>query len=228
MKMLLNNTALFVVINTLDLIISMFLLFFPKKKDWQDYIICFYGGFLFGMVPLFVVLMDIAAAFVGCIFLSLLLLFLQRGLRARLYMPLGIVISKILLIAGIALFAEQYSLNMLNFYLAVLLAAVLLFLSVNMLCGVQEEWQHNIIRLFALLELSGVVLSFYRMDYTAFGKDLFSQRESVSFFLYLLKVDFEIFDYQPLYIMCFFALLFLWFAWKRVERYCKEKGRLTV
>ncbi|WP_207664019.1 hypothetical protein, partial [Clostridium sp. AM49-4BH] len=56
--------------------------------------------------------------------------------------------------------------------------------------------QLGLIRLFALLEISGGVIQLYKNDFLSFGKDLYDRQESVSLFLYLLRVDFWIFDYQ--------------------------------
>lgn len=205
-----DYTFVFDLVNILELIMSLLLLIFSGKRKWPDYIVCFYGGFLFGIIPFLVILENIFVAFIGSFILSLTIMFLQKKLNTKLYIPLEILLFKILLIVGIAFFDEQYSFNKLSFYLIVMLVSLFVFLIINIPYEVPMEQQHVIITLFALLELSGGILQFYRNDYIAFEKDLFSVKESVSLFLYLLKVDFGIFDYQELFIMCFFALLILY------------------
>ena len=50
-----NYTIVLELVNILVLIINLSLLLFQKKNKWYDYIILLYGGFLFGLIPLFVV-----------------------------------------------------------------------------------------------------------------------------------------------------------------------------
>ena len=50
-----NYTIVLELVNILVLIINLSLLLFQKKNKWHDYIILLYGGFLFGLIPLFVV-----------------------------------------------------------------------------------------------------------------------------------------------------------------------------
>ena len=93
-------------VNVLELIISLFLLT-SKKKEWNEYIICFYGGFLFGIIPFYVIIENIPIALTGCIFLSLMLCVLQKKAKQKLYIPLEIVMFKTLLIIGITLFENN-------------------------------------------------------------------------------------------------------------------------
>lgn len=221
-KLIQDYTILFVFVNILEGILSLYLLLSPKKREWFDSVICLYGGFLFGMVPAFLILEDIFVALICCMLLSAAFIFVQNKLKTGLYLPLGILIFKILLIAGITLLADQYSSNMFGFYLKVMFVSVLVFCVINIPYEVPAEQQHCIIRLFALSQLSGAIIQFYRNDYIAFDKGLYDIKESVSFFLYLLKVDFWIFDYQYPYIMCFLVLLFIYFIWRKSISYFKK------
>ena len=73
-------------VNVLELIISLFLLT-SKKKEWNEYIICFYGGFLFGIIPFYVIIENIPIALTGCIFLSACTIRLSwRYYQAALYL----------------------------------------------------------------------------------------------------------------------------------------------
>lgn len=101
--------------------------------------------------------------------------------------------------------------------------SVMLFCIINLLCDYSYDRQYLVIKLFALLELSGVLIQLYRIDLTYFEKDLFDNKVSISLFLYLLKVDFWIFDYQYIYIMCFFILLLMYLICKKFINYCKKR-----
>lgn len=208
-------------INVLELITSLFLLT-SKKKEWNEYVICFYGGFLFGIIPFFVIIENILIALIGCIFLSLMLCALQKKTKRKLYIPLEIVMFKTLLIIGISLFDEWYSINKLNYFLFNLFVTVMLFCIFNILYEIPLDKQHYINEWFALLELSGIIIQSYRVDFTYFGKDLYDSKESVSVLFYLLKVDFWIFDYQYLYMACFFALFIAYLVCKKIASYYKK------
>ena len=112
-----NYTIVLELVNILVLIINLSLLLFQKKNKWYDYIILLYGGFLFGLIPLFVVFENILVADLGCILLTVAFIYLHNKLETRIYMPLLIMIYKILLVIGITFFSEQYSLHMFDFYL---------------------------------------------------------------------------------------------------------------
>lgn len=119
-------------------------------------------------------------------------------------------------------FEEQYSLNKFDFYLLLMFVSLFAFMLINIPYELSIEKQNYIIKSFALLELSGVILQFYRNDYLAFEKDLYDIKESVSFFLFLLKIDFEIFDYQDLYIICFLTLVIVYFIVKEAYKFLKK------
>ena len=205
-----NYTIVLELVNILVLIINLSLLLFQKKNKWYDYIILLYGGFLFGLIPLFVVFENILVADLGCILLSVAFIYLHNKLETRIYMPLLIMIYKILLVIGITFFSEQYSLHMFDFYLILMCISVFVFGIINRLHELSMRQQLGLIRLFALLEISGGVIQLYKNDFLSFGKDLYDRQESVSLFLYLLRVDFWIFDYQYLYIICFLFVLFIY------------------
>lgn len=209
-----NYTIVLELVNILVLIINAVLLFFQKKRKWCDYIICLYGGFLFGMIPLFVVSGSTLAAGLGCILLTAAFIHLHNKLETRIYIPLLIIIFKILLVIGITIFEEQYSLHMFGFYLVLMFVSVFVFGIINLLHELSVRQQLGLIKLFALLEISGGVIQLYKNDLISFGKDLFDRKESVSLFLYLLRVDFGIFDYQYLYIICFLFVLFIYIVLK--------------
>lgn len=214
-----HYTFVFDFVNILELIFSLLLLI-PAKRKWHDYILCLYGGFLFGIIPFFVFFENIFAALIGSVFVSLTLVLLHRKLETKLYIPLEIFLCKALLIVGILFFEGQYLSNKFNLYLLLMLASFVAFLIINIFYEFPTEKQNYIIKLFALLELSGAILQIYRNDYVSFAKDLYDNdiKGSVSLFLYLLKVDFDIFDYQYLYIMIFCSLSIIYLLFVNLRR----------
>lgn len=48
-----NYTPLFVAINVVEGIIGLLMFLIPDKKGWQGFLVCLYGGFLFGMIPFY-------------------------------------------------------------------------------------------------------------------------------------------------------------------------------
>lgn len=205
-----------VYINVLELLISLFILA-SKKKEWNKFIICFYGGFLLGMIPIYMIAENIYVALTGCVFLSVVLCILQKNVKQKLYIPLEIVMLKISLIISITLFDEWYTANKLKVFLLSLFVSVVLFFIVTIVYEIPLEKQRYINELFALLELSGVIIQLYRVDFSYFEKALlYDNKESISVLLYMLKTDFWIFDYQYLYVMCFFVLLLVYFVGRKV------------
>lgn len=222
MKIYPTHTLLFEIVNLLEFIVSLFLLIIPKKKKWKDNIICFYGGFLFGSIPFFIIFENVLVVMIGCLFLSFVFLFLQK---IRVCVSFVVVIFKMVLLINITLFAEQYSLNMLRFFLFTMFVTIIIFCIIYILYEIPLEKQICAINLFALLELSGAILQFYRVDFTYFEKDFFDSEESISLILYLLKVDFWVFDFQYLYIMIFFILLLVYWSCRKIIKCYKNRNR---
>lgn len=220
-----NHTNLFVFINILELIIGIFMIVLPSKEEWWNHVICFYGGFLFGLIPFSLIFENIAIAIIACILFSVALICSYHYFRSRLNIALAIVIFKMLLILGVTLFAEEYSSNGFRFYLIIMMISVLAFCMISMIYELPSEKQYWVSGLFGLMELSGAILQSYRMDYADFNKDLLSG-ESISCFLYFLKVDFWIYDYQFPFIICFLGLLFFYLIWRKTLSYCKKIAML--
>ena len=154
---------------------------------------------------------------------------MQKKAKQKLYIPLEIVMFKTLLIIGITLFDEWYSINKLKFFWLSLLVSLILFCIAKTVYEIPLDKQHYINVWFALLELSGVIIQSYRVDFTYFGKDLYDSKESISVLLYLLKVDFWIFDYQYLYVICFFVLLLVYLVCRKIAGYygTNNQGRCS-
>lgn len=212
-----DYVTLFTIINIVEFVIGLFMFCVPDKRGVQEYLICMYGGFFFGAVPLYMLFDSMIAIFIGCMCLSIIFIFANYYWMKKV-IPIGVVLFKINLIFGSIWFGEYYFNDRLDFfYKAMLFTMIILF--VIDLCYVYDLSENNkrilISGLFGVLELSGSIMQFYRMDYTSFNKDLYSKRESVSLILCLLKVDFWIYDYQYYFLFIIIALLIIFFVWRR-------------
>lgn len=218
-------TNLFVCINILEFIVGVFMIALPSKKEWWNHIICFYGGFLFGLIPFFSIFGNITVAMISCILLSVVLICAYHYFKQKWNLALAVVIFKIILISGVTLCSEEYLSNGFRFYLISMLVSVFVFCMLSMIYELPSEKQYWVSGLFGLMEMSGAVLQFYRIDYGSFNKDLLSG-ENVSCFLYFLKADFWIFDYQSLFVICFLGLLCFYLVWRKVLSYGKRIFKL--
>lgn len=227
-----NYVMLFTAINIVEFMIGAFLFCVPDKSGAREYLICAYGGFFFGAIPLYMLFDTVTAALIGCMLLSLVFVFANYFWTKKV-VPAGVVLLKVMLIFGSVLFEQYYSVHRLDFFLKAMLFSVLVLLAINFFYDLSEQkWRILISGLFGVLELGGSMIQFYRMDYTYFDKELFSKRESVSLILYLMKVDFWIFDYQYLFLFIIIALLILYFVWRKIlqrfQRYADGKERAGV
>lgn len=200
----------FLGINFLELLAGILLLF-PSKKSWREYLVVFYGGFLFGMLPFFLISEDLVITLAACICLSCTCIFLHYRHKDQGILPVIVVCFKVILILGVTLLQDYYLENKVEFYFICMLLSMIISGMVLMFFDLaSERWMQIICPVFGILEISGAMLQFYRIDYLAFAKDFFSVRESVPFFLYLLKCDFWIFDYQTLFLAFILVLLMLY------------------
>lgn len=216
-SMLGNYIILFTVINIVELAMGVFMFFVPDKKGVQEYLVCLYGGFIFGAIPFYLLFDSGIAVITGCIVLSIIFICINYFWTKKV-IPIGVILFKIILILGSSLSEEYYSSNRLGFYIKAMLLSMLILFGINLLYDLSEKNKRILITgLFGVLELGGaIIVQFYKVDYTRFDKDFFSKRESVSLILCLLKVDFWIFNYQYLFLFIIIALLLLFFVWRKI------------
>lgn len=211
-----DYVMLFTIINIVEFVIGVFMFCVPDKRGVQEYLVCAYGGFFFGAIPLYMLFDTVTAVLIGCVFLSVILVF-ANYFGTKKVIPAGVVLLKVVLIFGSVLFEQYYSVHRLDFFLKAMLFSMLVLLAINLFYDLSEQkWRILISGLFGVLELGGAMIQFYRMDYTHFDKDFFSKRESVSLILCLLKVDFWIFNYQYLFLFIVIALLIIYFIWRKI------------
>ena len=227
-----NYVMLFTVINIVEFVIGAFMFCVPDKRGAQEYLVCAYGGFFFGAIPLYMLFDTVTAVLIGSVFLSVILVF-ANYFGTKKVIPAGVVLLKVVLIFGSVLFEQYYSVHWLDFFLKAMLFSMLVLLAINFFYDLSEQNKRILISgLFGVLELGGSMIQLYRMDYTYFDKDLFSKRESVSLILCLMKVDFWIFDYQYLFLFIIIALLIIYFIWRKIlqrfRRYADGKERAGV
>lgn len=227
-----DYVMLFTVINIVEFVIGAFMFCVPDKRGAQEYLVCAYGGFFFGAIPLYMLFDTVTAVLIGSVFLSVILVF-ANYFGTKKVIPAGVVLLKVVLIFGSVLFEQYYSVHWLDFFLKAMLFSMLVLLAINFFYDLSEQNKRILISgLFGVLELGGSMIQLYRMDYTYFDKDLFSKRESVSLILCLMKVDFWIFDYQYLFLFIIIALLIIYFIWRKIlqrfRRYADGKERAGV
>lgn len=219
-----DYVMLFTIINIVEFVIGVFMFCVPDKRGVQEYLVCMYGGFFFGAIPLYMLFDTVAAVLIGCMFLSMTFVF-SNYFWTKKIIPAGVVLLKVLLIFGSVLFEQYYSVHRLDFFFKAMLFSMIALFVINLLYDLSEQNKRILISgLFGVLELGGAIIQFYRMDYTHFDKDFFSKRESVSLILCLLKVDFWIFNYQYLFLFIIIALLIIYFVWRRILRRFQRYG----
>ena len=215
-SMIENYVILFTIIKIVESVIGVFMFCVPDKRGVQEYLICMYGGFFFGLVPIYMLFDTMIVMFIGCMLLSSVFIFANYFWTKKV-IPIGVVLFKIILIFGSILFEEYYSINRLDFFLKAMLFSMIVLFVINLFYDLSEKNKRIFISgLFGVLELGGSIIQFYRMDYTQFDKDFFSKRESVSLILCLLKVDFWIFNYQYLFLFIIIALFIIFFIWRKI------------
>lgn len=213
---LINYFSLFIIMNILEFIIGLIMFLLPDKKGWLEYLICFYGGFFLGVIPFYLLFNTVISVFVGCAIVSGFFIYINRNWDKKM-IPFGIVILKLNMILGCTFFEEYYSSNRLNFFILAIFLTSIIFWGISFLYGsLPDRVRLFIVGLFGILELSGSIVQFYRIDYTIFDKDLFSKEESLSLILYLCKVDYWIFDYQYFFLSVIVLFLFIFIIWRNV------------
>lgn len=216
MNSALNNCiALFTIINIFEFIIGLIIFLVPDKKGWQEYLICIYGGFFLAVIPFYLLFNTLISVFIGCVLVSGFFIYIN-WIWDKKIIPLGIVILKLNMILGITFFEEYYSSNRINFFIQIIILTSIILFVISFLYGsLTDKIRAFIVGLFGILELSGSVVQFYRIDYTIFDKDLFNKEESLSLIFYLCKVDYWIFDYQYFFLSVIFFFFFIFIIWRK-------------
>lgn len=216
MNSALNNCiALFTIINIFEFIIGLIIFLVPDKKGWQEYLICIYGGFFLAVIPFYLLFNTLISVFIVCVLVSGFFIYIN-WIWDKKIIPLGIVILKLNMILGITFFEEYYSSNRINFFIQIIILTSIILFVISFLYGsLTDKIRAFIVGLFGILELSGSVVQFYRIDYTIFDKDLFNKEESLSLIFYLCKVDYWIFDYQYFFLSVIFFFFFIFIIWRK-------------
>lgn len=225
-----NHAVIFVGINILEFAAGLLLCLFPLKKAWQDYLVCVYGGFLFGMVPAFYISESVLFMLGSSIVLAAAFVLLQHFYQEKIYLPVLVVVMKVILIAeSIILYETADSEQSIEFFMLAMVLSLIVYVCMHFVIDPAAIQSHFILALFGAMEVVGAVLQFYRMDYSYFAKELYSKEGVLGFFLYILKVDYSYFDVNYLFVMGLLVVLVGYFAWKKIfwtarEVYRKGKG----
>lgn len=210
-----NYAWIYILINALELFLGLLFCAIPTRKRWQDYIVLAYGGVLLGMIPAFYLSESVACMLLSCLVLSFLLIAFHYQFQDILPIPVFIIFFKIVLLFGVTLFYPDHLEDKLEIFIISLFISVFCFIAFCYASDLEAKKLQFFDRVFGVTELCGALFQFYRMDYSSFDKVLQEKRESVSFFLYLLKVDYWIFEYQYLFVLAIFLLLVLYFIGKK-------------
>lgn len=215
-------------VNGLAMLAGVFLLL-PVVGRWREYLITIYGGFLFGMIPLWCLSENMIIALLGCMALSILFVFIHHCYGKKIPLPFVVVFFQIILILGVLIWYDAYSSNPFGFYMTFMLLSVILSVGMHLLTDLTtEKWSRIICPIFGIVVIAASVMHFYRMDYSYFEKDLLAG-ESVPFFLNFLGIDFGIFDYQYPFLFLVAALLMVYgffagvFLWVKKQRKSRSK-----
>lgn len=187
----------------LGLAIGLMLLAFPHKlkKIW-NWVLCIYSGGIAGVILGILFFENLQGTLAGCAVGIAVSVAISYAIEAgHLFIVSSFVFSK-LVFAGIMLCADDCSFAM--FFTGIVLCLILGFM-VSRLYGKMELtiWFYVIL---GVLETSANLIAIFKYNSLVMGKSLYDETGMVRFFLYLLKADFSLWNYQWNFI--FLILIF--------------------
>ena len=221
-----DYSNIFISINILKLIVVIFILLFPNKKNWAEFAICIYGGFLVGLIPAFYIFESLSCMLVGSFTIGGAGVFLQRYFKSKTMLPTTIVLIKILLIIVVTIGEERFFNNFWSVYpLLVFVPFLFVFLFKYFFDSMKQV--HFLYEFFAIMELCGCLIQLYRSDYSYFNKYLDETMGVVEFILYLLRIDFWIFDFQYLFLTLIVIFWGMYIVFRKMlyEKVWKSESR---
>lgn len=126
--------------------------------------------------------------------------FLQRYFKSKTMLPTTIVLIKILFIIVVTFGEERFFNNFWSVYPLLVFVPFLFVFLFNYFFDSMKQ-VHFLYEFFAIMELCGCLIQLYRSDYSYFNKYLDETMGVVEFILYLLRIDFWIFDFQYLFLI---------------------------
>lgn len=217
-----HNAIVFFVLNGLELMAGILLLV-PAKRRWQEYLIAIYGGFLFGMIPLWYLSENVVFAMIGSIILAVMFGFVHNCYGKQISLPFAIFLFRLVLMLAVTIWSEEYYENPLECYGFCMFLSLLLSIGLHIIDDpTSVKCSRIICPIFGIWEVSGVLVYFYRMDYHYFLKELQSG-DIIPFFLYMLKIDFWIVADQFVYLFLVIGLLVMYLPffgmyWKKIRQ----------
>lgn len=202
----------------IEFVLGVFFLVCPYK--WNRLlrgILCAYAGLMLGSTAGFIL---VSGSFSGMLFggiggilVSLTLAYLIED--GSYLIGATIVVLKLLLIVTMV-FVEECTMAL--FIGELILAVVIGVFLKEMLLEeekrpLRQKSQLTLCGVFGVLEISASVIGIYRFDVLSLGKYLYSEEESLNFFLYLMKVDYSVMDYQIPLIMLLVVLMLVEAVW---------------
>ncbi len=239
-----NQGNVFVIINILEFAMGLLLCLIPMKKAWQEYLVCAYGGFLFGAFPAYDVSESILFMVACSVILAAGLCLVQYLYRDGLYLPVLVVLAKGIFILGSMILYEMdngrsfyqtvFAWSMEEFFPLAVFLSVIAYVAMNFVINLAKIRSHVPLALFGAMELCGAAIQLYRADDSAFDKLLHDREGTSDILFYILKVDFSYFDEGAIFVMGLLAILAGYFLWNKifqavlaayVERKRKEGSR---
>lgn len=205
-----NQKNLFALINILEFALGLLLCLLPMKKAWQKYLVCAYGGFLFGAFPAYDISESMLFMLACSVILAAGVCLAQYLYRDSLYLPVLVVLAKGFLVAGgIVLYEMDADWSFIGtdtvwsmeeyFWVAAFLSVVA-YVALNFVVDLAAIQSHVPLALFGAMELCGASIQLYRINSDSLDKLMHDREGTADLLLYMLKVDFSYFDEHVIFI----------------------------
>lgn len=222
------NSSIFVIINILELMAGLLLCLIPLKRTWQEYLVCAYGGFLFGAFPAYYISESVPFMLTCSVILAAGFCLTQHLYRDSLYLPVLVVLGKGILIAGSMILYGMDSdwffygmdsvWSMEEYFALAVFLSVIAYVAMNFVTDLAAMHTHLPLALFGAMELCGAALQLYRASDSSLDKLLHDKAGACDLLFYILKVDFSYFDEQVIFVVGVLAILAGYFLWNKVLR----------
>lgn len=201
--------------NYLCLIMGIMILVFPYKlrKIW-NWVLCIYAGGIAGFILGFLFFENAQGTLAGCIGGIAISAGINYAIeRGQFFLVSSFVLIKLLFIPIMLLYIDDYSVPM--FLLSIFVCFALGFIVSSFYKkGKAVIWCYAI---FGVLETSANIIAVFKYDSLALDKFLYDESGMIQFFLYLLKVDFTLSDYQWPFIFLILFLGIIEIVWYKIS-----------
>lgn len=213
--------------NYLGLVMGIMLLVFPYKlkKIWS-WGLCIYIGGIAGFILGFLFFENAQGTLAGCIGGIAISVIINYAIEVgHLFIVSSFVLSKLVFIL-IMLYVDDISFTM--FFASITFCLALGFIVSSFYR--KEDFVIWFYAIFGVLETSANIIAFFKYESLILDKFLYDENGMIRFFLYLMKVDFSLSDYQWPFIFLILFLGVIEIAWYKnikikIEDPCGKKIR---